>query len=96
MSSLILEKEAAIKRELGKSQEVDELENSLLEVRHNRDSLIQDNAALHVKVDELKEEVRTSGKQLKQQQQQLNETKHALAKALEKVKERDNDLLIQK
>ena len=71
VNGLILQKETAIKNELEKTEENNQLENQLFELTHSEDLLLEENQTLKKKLEELKDESKLQGKTIKGLEKQL-------------------------
>lgn len=86
VNGLIAQKEAAIKKQLEKSQENNQLENQLCELTHQRDLLQEENQNIKKKLEQSKEEVKSLLKTIKGLEKQLVEEKTKSLRSAEKVK----------
>jgi chromosome segregation ATPase len=96
VNGLISQKEAAIKSELEKSEENNQLENQIFELTHQRDLLQEEGQTGRRKLEESKEECKALVKSVKALEKQAAEERAKVARLGEKVKEREGDLEIKK
>lgn len=95
VNGLIAQKEAAIKRELERAEENNQLENQVFELTHQRDLLAEEAGAARRRADEAREEGRALGVRVKALEKQAGEERARAARAAEKVRERESDLEIK-